>query len=249
MKDFLKFIKKTWWLFLILFFAPIVVISIFAYQEYILGRIDLNAGEWASLFGASFGFWGTALLGSLAFWQNERVTQLNERLSHVKEIELEESNRPELIITGIELYTANDKSYKGELKEEYFFRGERNYRTEIEVASDDYEKGIEAYITVKNQSKVKIVGLVFNSIGVFVGKDGVNIGNHEKAIEKIEPNEEVDLYTNVEIKEYGFVYNMNIRFKNVYGHEYSQLLFFGAEIIKKGNVNVFDIYIRKYIKK
>ena len=46
MNSVFQFIKKTWWLFLILFLAPITVIAVFAVKEYALNQIDLSAGDW-----------------------------------------------------------------------------------------------------------------------------------------------------------------------------------------------------------
>jgi len=40
----------------------------------------LSAGEWTGLLGAAFGYWGTILLGVLAFWQNEKANHINENL-------------------------------------------------------------------------------------------------------------------------------------------------------------------------
>lgn len=80
MNNVFKFIKKTWWLFLILFLAPIAVIVVFAVEEYALNQIDLSAGDWASLWGAAFAYWGTVILGTLAFWQNTQVQENNDLL-------------------------------------------------------------------------------------------------------------------------------------------------------------------------
>lgn len=80
MNKVFKFIKKTWWLFLILFLAPITVIAIFAVKEYALNQIDLSAGAWAGLWGSAFAYWGTVILGTLAFWQNTQVQQNNNLL-------------------------------------------------------------------------------------------------------------------------------------------------------------------------
>lgn len=80
MDNVFQFIKKTWWLFLILFLAPIVVIAVFALKEYVLNQIDLSAGDWAGLWGAAFAYWGTVILGILAFWQNTQVQENNDLL-------------------------------------------------------------------------------------------------------------------------------------------------------------------------
>lgn len=80
MNNVFKFIKKTWWLFLLLFLAPIAVIAVFAFREYIFHQIDMLAGDWASLWGAAFSYWGTVILGTLAFWQNAQVQENNDIL-------------------------------------------------------------------------------------------------------------------------------------------------------------------------
>lgn len=80
MKDLIRFIKSTWWLFLVLFTAPFIVISVFAILEYLFHRIDLSAGDWASLLGNMFIYWGTVILGIIAFWQNERAQNNNDAL-------------------------------------------------------------------------------------------------------------------------------------------------------------------------
>lgn len=80
MNNVFQFIKKTWWLFLILFLAPIAVIAVFAVKEYALNQIDLSAGDWAGLWGSAFAYWGTVILGTLAFWQNTQVQENNDLL-------------------------------------------------------------------------------------------------------------------------------------------------------------------------
>ena len=67
MNNVFQFIKKLG-VFLILFLAPIAVIAVFAVKEYALEQIDLSAGDWAGLWGSAFVYWGTVILGTLAFW-------------------------------------------------------------------------------------------------------------------------------------------------------------------------------------
>lgn len=100
MKSIMKFIKKTWWLFLSLFLAPIGVITVFAILEYGFHRIDMSAGEWAELLGGAFGYWGTVVLGTLAFWQNDRVQENNNLL-----IEYEKSKLSPVFSLKLEGYT------------------------------------------------------------------------------------------------------------------------------------------------
>lgn len=80
MNDLFKFLKKTWWLFFLLFIAPIIVVSVFAVLEFLLNRIDMSSGEWATLLGSAFGYWGTVILGTLAFWQNDKIQENNDIL-------------------------------------------------------------------------------------------------------------------------------------------------------------------------
>ncbi len=81
MKSFLHFLRKTWFLFLLLFLAPIIVVIGFYIFEYVLHKIDMSAGEWSALLGSVFGYWGTVLLGVLAFYQNEKVQENNDILT------------------------------------------------------------------------------------------------------------------------------------------------------------------------
>ena len=80
MKKFLVFLKKTWLLMIVLFSPPVMVIFVFGYQEYFLDRIDMSAGEWASLLAGTFSYWGTVILGVLSFWQNSQVQENNDLL-------------------------------------------------------------------------------------------------------------------------------------------------------------------------
>lgn len=77
---FRGFIKRTWWLLILLFSPPLLVIGCFAILEYGYHRIDMSAGEWSSLLAGAFGYWGTVILGVLAFWQNEQVQENNDLL-------------------------------------------------------------------------------------------------------------------------------------------------------------------------
>lgn len=107
MKQYLQFLKETWGLFLALFIAPLAVVLIFAIGEYALHVIDLKAGEWAALFGAIFGYWGTVILGSLAFWQNQKSNKTNTDLLELQRqsnlIEIKQKACP-LGITAAKIY-------------------------------------------------------------------------------------------------------------------------------------------------
>lgn len=103
MKNLWHFLKKIWWLLLTLFIAPLIVIFTFSVKEYLIHDIDLSAGEWANLFGSVFSYWGTVLLGILAFWQNERIVDLEERNMKIKERELKTSNIPNFVFEDAEV--------------------------------------------------------------------------------------------------------------------------------------------------
>lgn len=79
MKRFSNFFKFTWWLFIILFLAPIIIVAVFANLQFCWRIIDLEAGDWSSLFGSVIGYWGTVILGTLAFWQNHQI-QVNNNV-------------------------------------------------------------------------------------------------------------------------------------------------------------------------
>lgn len=76
-----EFIKKYWWIVLIIVLIPVVVFVAFAIMEFVLHRIDLKAGEWAAFIGAILGYISTAFLGTLALWQNYVFKQENDSLN------------------------------------------------------------------------------------------------------------------------------------------------------------------------
>lgn len=79
MDDFKIFLKETKKLLLILFCVPILVLAFFAFNEYCLGK-PMYTGDWAQLWGTAFAYWGTVILGTLAFWQNNQLQKSNEEL-------------------------------------------------------------------------------------------------------------------------------------------------------------------------
>jgi hypothetical protein len=70
-----EFLKKYKWVLFILFFIPIITVSVFGFMEFCFKKIDLKAGEWAEFIGAILGYIGTVLLGTFAFWQNEKIKE------------------------------------------------------------------------------------------------------------------------------------------------------------------------------
>lgn len=79
MDDFKIFLRETKKLLLILFCVPILVLAFFALNEYCFGK-PMNTGDWAQLWGTAFAYWGTVILGTLAFWQNNQLQKSNEKL-------------------------------------------------------------------------------------------------------------------------------------------------------------------------
>lgn len=110
MNKFIEFIKKNGILLVILFSAPVIVILVFTIKEYILNTINLSAGDWANLLGALFSYWGTVLLGVLAFWQNDRLVILEERNLEIQEIQLQEEQAPNFSISHLICYVNNVKT-------------------------------------------------------------------------------------------------------------------------------------------
>lgn len=231
MHEFWKFIKRTWWLFLILFFAPIIIILIFFIDEYVLHNIDMSAGEWANLLGSTFGYWGTVLLGVLAFWQNERATLINEKLYAFEDINKKTNNTPKLKILGCEIFS--DKTYEPEFSEENNFRGDYNYFAKFKnvLLKDGY---IDFYILLKNDSLAEIYNLTYNGFGYLAPKkrmfrltsvdNDAKFGEKQINIDHIDNNSEVYINIHPSIQNGSFIYSVHIKYCNIFLHEFSQLI-------------------------
>jgi hypothetical protein len=74
------FLKKYMLVIIILIAIPLISLLAFVISEYCLHKIDLKAGEWASFIGAILSYLGTAFLGLLALWQNEKANEVNKNI-------------------------------------------------------------------------------------------------------------------------------------------------------------------------
>lgn len=243
MNDFWKFIRRTWWLFFLLFIAPLIIIFVFFIDEYILHRIDMSAGEWANLLSATFGYWGTVLLGVLAFWQNERTSLINERLFAFEDINKKIANTPILKIIGCEIFS--DNNYKSILIEDNNFRGNYNYIAKFNNVSIDFDHA-EFYIVVKNDSSSKICNLTYNGIGYIKPqelKSHVKLVNKQICIDSLEQYSEVDLNINPMIQNKMNRYEINIEYYNIYNHRFTQSIL----LIAIDDAKDYEVYIRQYI--
>jgi hypothetical protein len=251
MHDFWEFIKRTWWLFLILFFAPIIIIFIFFIDEYVLHHIDMSAGEWANLLGATFGYWGTVLLGVLAFWQNERTALVNEKLFAFEDINKKINNTPKLKILGCEIF-CDDRTYESEFAEENNFRGDFNYIAKFNNISlkSDY---IELFVLIKNDSSSDINNLTYNGFGYLEPKKkmfsssliekGIKFGNKQMNIDHLEQYGEIYLDIKPRIYNNAFIYQIKVEYHNVYHHKYTQLI---SLVAKNLDYNNFEVHFRHY---
>lgn len=89
------FNKRYWWILLIILLIPIVAIMVFLIAKYCYDK-GLYSKEFFELIGAILGYSGTAFLGLLALWQNDRANDINDRL-----LKLEESHiLPYIAING-----------------------------------------------------------------------------------------------------------------------------------------------------
>ena len=150
MKNLFDFLRRTWLLFFLLFIAPVIVIAVFAIKEYILHNIDLSAGEWANLLGCLFSYWGTILLGTLAFWQNDRVMKLEERNSEIQETVLKLNNTPDFIIDKVDLASEIFDTKELVLQEIIDPEYRQKYQSEIQISENTSH--IILYILLKNFS-------------------------------------------------------------------------------------------------
>jgi hypothetical protein len=75
-----SFLEKYKLAIIILVAIPAIVLFVFLIGEYWLHIIDLKAGEWASFIGAILSYLGTAFLGLLALWQNQKANEVNKNI-------------------------------------------------------------------------------------------------------------------------------------------------------------------------
>ena len=134
----------------------------------------MSAGEWANLLGATFGYWGTILLGTLAFWQNENSNEISKRLLDLDEIDRKIANSPDIQIVGIEIYTPT--KYESPFKVSRDIRDTLCYESTFLSIPDDYNDCFEVGLLIQNTSKIDIYNLTYNGHGVFVQDNKRNLG-------------------------------------------------------------------------
>lgn len=225
MRNFFDFIRRTWLLFLLLFIAPVIVIALFAIKEYVFHSIDLSAGEWADLMGSVFSYWGTILLGTLAFWQNDRIMQLEERNAEIQETELKMKSTPDFIIDHILLSFGNFEEKELELESIYSSEYKETYQSEIDINED--VSFLSLHIVLKNPSNASAHNAeVYESVLDKNPKNHLFImgSNVYKLIEKQGSItlcyyihfDEIKLQNGVKFAEYFF----NLNYENVYHHHF-----------------------------
>lgn len=81
--------KKYWFWMIIIFVVVIVIIAPFIINESYKTRRGyitlLGADDVLSYFGATLSFVGTVALGTLTFWQNEKLRELNNKLFNLEQ--------------------------------------------------------------------------------------------------------------------------------------------------------------------
>lgn len=225
MRNFFDFIRRTWLLFLLLFIAPVIVIAIFAIKEYVFHSIDLSAGEWANLMGCVFSYWGTILLGTLAFWQNDRIMQLEERNAEIQETELKMKSTPDFTIDNILLSFGNFEERELELESICRSEYKETYQSEVDINED--VSFLSLYIVLKNSSNASA-----HNVEVYESVLDKNLKNHlfimgsyvHKLIEKQDSIilcyyihfDEIKLQNGVKFAEYRF----NLNYENIYHHHF-----------------------------
>lgn len=234
MRNFFNFIRRTWMLFLLLFTAPVIVIVLFAIKEYVFHSIDLSAGEWANLMGCAFSYWGTILLGTLAFWQNDRIMQLEERNAEIQEIELKMKSVPDFIIDKILLSFGKFEEKELELESIYRSGYKETYQSEVDINEDI--SILFLYIVLKNSSNASA-----HNVEVYESVLDKNLKNHlfimgsyvHKSIEKQDSIclcyyihfDEIKPQNGVKFTEYRF----NLNYENIYQHHfYNHMIIFAG---------------------
>lgn len=237
MRSLLGFIKRTWLLFLLLFIAPGIVIALFAVNEYIIHSIDLTAGDWANLMGCVFSYWGTILLGTLAFWQNDRIMQLEERNAEIHEIELRIKNTPDFTIDSISLSFGNQtEESKLQLVSVDSFEYREAYQSEVYI--QERICSIALYIVLNNSTNASAHNVeVYESMIDQELKNGLfTMGSHvHKIIDKqgsvalcyYVRFDETKPRNDVKFAEYSF----NLNYENIFHHNFNNKMkiFVGIE--------------------
>ncbi len=224
MKYFFDFIKRTWLLFLLLFIAPVIVVALFAIKEYVFHSIDLSAGEWVNLMGCVFSYWGTILLGTLAFWQNDRIMQLEERNAEIQETELKMKYTPDFIIDSILLSFGNLEEKELKLESIPCSEYKETYQDEIDIneevsllalhivlknSSNASAHNVEAYESILNKKNLTSSLFVMgSSIHKLIEKQSNIILSYYIHFDKIQQQNGVKFAE----------YNFNLNYENIHHH-------------------------------
>lgn len=101
-----KFIKKYWWLLVILFIFPIIGLCIIA------NKITTLNQTWISLICAALTYFGTVILAFVTLIQNDKITEFSEKDAAIEEIRLRNKYHPVIDIKSIQDIKEKDYSYK-----------------------------------------------------------------------------------------------------------------------------------------
>lgn len=250
-KSLFNFLKKTWGLFLILFIAPVIVVSVFAIKEYVFHEIDLSAGEWSNLMGSIFSYWGTVLLGTLAFWQNDRILQLEERNLEIQEVELRLNNRSDFVIDSIYLSSPRTNRVKMELEPVATGWYKQKYQCQIGTIEDTSFLTLE--VELKNISGVSAYNVetyesIFDIESGNTSGSRVTLGARVyKEVEKDNPLTLTYYISFRDIKPVNGIkyieYNFNLNYKNLYHHYFYNFIHISVAAI--GNSIIISAAIRE----
>lgn len=238
-KDFTKFLKDSWYLFIVLFLAPIIVITTFVILEYIQKKIDMSAGEWASLLSGCFTYWGTVILGAIAVWQNKKVMFLNQRVLEMEEIKERQEHWPDIRIHN--LYIIADKTYTSKRVLNPSYRGIEDWCYKFET--DCSKENVEVVVELQNTSKTEIFKLEYNGYK-YLGKKGY--GDSRVLQEGIKPGEifSIDYTFN---KGKCMEHEFDLRYENIYMHRFSNELTCTIAQVDNSCTVCIRLYEQKYM--
>ncbi len=226
MRNFFNFIRRNWLLFLLLFIAPIIVIVLFAIAEHAFHSINLTVGEWTNIIECVFSYLGTVLLGALAFLQNDRIVQLEERNAEIQETKLMINNSPDFSIDEMILSfrDLDEKKLKVERLDDGIYYKEI-YQSEVDINGD--VSFLWLTIVLKNSSNVSAY-----NVEVYKSVLDENPKNHlyilgSNVYELIERQDIIVLSYNIHFDEITsrngvkFVeYCFNLNYENIYHHPF-----------------------------
>jgi hypothetical protein len=94
---------------IVIFIIGLILIFIFPFDAH--SNSEINRPNWLSVLVAYLGFSSTIALGSLAFWQNERLNQINTRMLVAQEY-------LQTPIIDVDVFRLNERNiYGGEIKD------------------------------------------------------------------------------------------------------------------------------------